>query len=233
MKPIPPLPRAAFLLDLDGTLIDIAPTPASVVVPQSLPPSLAALRSKCGDAVAVVSGRPIAEIDALLGGAPFAVAAEHGAVVRHAPGLKLVSPTLPTVPEAWLQSARSLAERHEGAAVERKTHGFVLHYRAVPDRAEVFHLALQTLMAGSQDFALLPAKMAWEVRPAAVNKGLAVEALMASSPFAGRVPVFVGDDVTDDDGIAAAERLGGVGLKVGKDLPSAQAVRDWIAGLAA
>jgi trehalose 6-phosphate phosphatase len=232
MKPIPPLHEAAFLLDLDGTLIDIAPTPGSVVVPPGLTRDLHALRRACGDALAVVTGRPIAQVDALLGDAPFAVAGEHGAMVRHGPGLPLVQPDLASAPQAWIDGAQALAARHPGAAVERKRHGFVLHYRAVPEMGEVFHLALKALLAERpRDFVLLPAKMAWEVRPAGVDKGSAVAALMASSPFAGRVPVFVGDDVTDEDGMAEAERRGGVGLLVGRDFADALAVRTWISGL--
>jgi trehalose 6-phosphate phosphatase len=232
MKPIPALDRAAFLLDMDGTLIDIAPTPGSVVVPPGLTDSLHALRRACADAVAVVTGRPIDQVDALLGDAPFAVAGEHGAAIRHAPGLPIIAADLPSAPQSWIDSALALAARHPGAAVERKRHGFVLHYRAVPDMAEVFRLAMQTLLADRPtDFVLLAAKMAWEIRPLGVDKGHAVAALMASSPFAGRRPVYVGDDVTDHDGIAAAERLGGVGFLVGRDFSDAAAVRRWLVSL--
>ena len=233
MKPIPPLDRAAFLLDMDGTLIDIAPTPGSVVVPAGLLDTLHTLRTRCADALAVVTGRPIEQVDALLGDAPFAVAGEHGATVRHGPGLSLVSPPLHSAPEAWFVQATALAARHPGAAVERKRHGFVLHYRAVPDLADVFALAMRAFIAERPgDFVLLPAKMAWEIRPAGIDKGRAVAALMASSPFAGRTPIFVGDDVTDEDGIAEAERMGGTGLLVGRDFADAAAVRGWLAGLA-
>jgi trehalose 6-phosphate phosphatase len=186
MKSIPDLHEAAFLLDLDGTLIDIAPTPGSVVVPPGLSDHLRALRRRCADAVAIVTGRPIAQVDALLGDAPFAVAGEHGAMFRHGPGLALLSPPLPSAPETWLAQAEALAARHPGAAVERKQHGFVLHYRAVPEFAEVFQLALKAMLVERPaDFVLLPAKMAWEMRPAGIDKGRAVAALMASSPFAG------------------------------------------------
>ncbi len=234
MKPLPPLATAAFLLDLDGTLIDIAPTPDSVIVPPGVSASLHALRRSCGDAVAIVTGRPIAQVDALLGDAPFAVAGEHGAMIRHGPGRPLVTPPLATVPAAWIAQAEALAARHPGAAVERKRHGFVLHYRAVPDLADAFRLALESLLIERpHDFRLLAAKMAWEVRPEGVDKGAAVAALMANEPFAGRTPVFVGDDVTDEDGMAEAERRGGVGLLVGRDFADAASVRAWLAALTA
>ena len=233
MKPIPDIREAAFLLDMDGTLIDIAPTPDSVVVPPGLTDSLRNLRQRCNDAVAVVTGRPVAQVDALLGDAPFAVAGEHGAVMRHGPGLALVTPDLPSAPQSWIDAAKTLAARHPGASVELKRHGFVLHYRAVPDMADIFQLAMRGLLTERpSEFTLLAAKMAWEIRPVGIDKGHAVAGLMASSPFAGRVPVFVGDDVTDEDGMAEAERRGGVGLLVGRDFQDAAAVRAWIAGLA-
>ena len=230
MKPVPDPREAAYLLDMDGTLIDIAPTPDSVVVPTGLIDSLRALRRRCSDALAVVTGRPIAQVDALLGDAPFAIAGEHGAMFRHGPGLALVTPDLPSAPESWVEQAQALAARHPGAAVERKRHGFVLHYRAVPGMGEVFELAMKRLLAEQpSDFVLLPAKMAWEIRPAGIDKGRAAATLMASSPFAGRIPVFIGDDTTDEDGIAEAERRGGVGLLVGRDFVDAAAVRAWVA----
>jgi trehalose 6-phosphate phosphatase len=235
MKPFPQTPSvllASFLFDMDGTLIDIAATPESVVVPAGLTDSLRALRRACGDAVAVVTGRPIAPVDALLGDAPFAVAGEHGSAIRHAPGMAVITADLASVPEDWVVRAQALAARHPGASVERKRHGFVLHYRAVPEMGEVFRLAMEGLLAERpRDFTLLAAKMAWEIRPVGVDKGRAVAALMASSPFAGRVPVYVGDDVTDEDGIAEARRRGGMGLMVGQDFEDAAAVRAWLATL--
>ena len=231
----PPPQNAAYLLDLDGTLIDIAPTPGAVVVPNSLAANLHALRHRCGNALAVVTGRPVAQVDTLLGDAPYAVAGEHGAAVRHAPGAPVIMLPLPAVPAAWIEAAHALVAPHAGAAFEPKAHGFVLHYRGAPHCAAAFHDALAALLAGADggaDFVVLAAKMAWEIRPRGVDKGSAVRALMAQPPFAGRTPIFVGDDVTDEDGIAAAESLGGVGLRVGTDFADAAAVRTWLAELA-
>ena len=224
---------AAFLLDVDGTLIDIAPTPDSVQVPAGLIDDLRALRRRCGDALALVTGRPIGQVDALLGDAAYAVAGEHGAVFRPGPGEPLISPDLASAPEPWIARADALAARHMGASVERKRHGFVLHYRAVPEMGPVFRLAMQAFLAERpRDFVLLPAKMAWEIRPVGIDKGRAVAAIMARPPFAGRVPIYVGDDVTDEDGVAEARRMGGVGLMVGQDFADAAAVRAWISALA-
>jgi trehalose 6-phosphate phosphatase len=226
--------QPAYLLDLDGTLIDIAPTPGAVVVPPDLITTLRTLRNRFGDAVAIVTGRPVAQVDQLLGNAPYAVAGEHGAALRLAPGQPITMQTLPAVPEAWLARAHALVAAHAGTAYEPKAHGFVLHYRAAPQHGPALREALEALLeAGPRGFALLGAKMACEVRPQGVDKGGAVRALMAQPPFAGRRPVYVGDDVTDEDGIAAACALGGEGLRVGSDFTDAAAVRAWLAGLAA
>ena len=225
--------QAAYLLDLDGTLIDIAPTPGGVVVPAELPGVLRAMRALCGDALAVVTGRPVAQVDALLGDAPYAVAGEHGAAVRHAPGAAVEMLDLPHVPPAWVAAAQALVAPQAGAAFEPKGHGFVLHYRNAPACGEPFREALAGLLAqGGGNFVMLAAKMAWEIRPRGVDKGAAVRALMARAPFAGRVPVFVGDDVTDEDGITAAQAMGGVGLRVGSDFADAAAVRAWLGDIA-
>ncbi len=230
---LPPPGRAAFLLDVDGTLLDIAPTPEAVVVAPGLAADLAGLRERVGGALAVVTGRPIAQIDALLPGVPHAVAGEHGGAIRHAPGEAPRTAALAAIPDAWRETARRIAAAHPGARVEEKQRGVVLHYRAAPEHGPSLHAALLALVAPSGGaFHLLGAKMAWEVRPAGADKGSAVRALMALPPFAGRLPVFVGDDVTDEDGIAAAIALGGVGLRVPEAFGGPEGVRAWIGGLA-
>ncbi len=230
----PPLPRnSALLLDLDGTLLDIAPRPDLVVVPPGLIGSLAGLRRRLDDAVAIVTGRPLEQVDALLGHAAFAVAGEHGAALRHAPEEAVVRPALASAPAAWLDAAARVAAAHPGVLLERKTHGFVLHYRLAPEAGPALRTALEALLAPSGPaFALLPARMAWEVRPRGADKGSAVRALMARAPFAGRAPVFVGDDITDEDGIAAAVALGGIGLRVPEAFGDAAGVRRWLAAKA-
>ena len=230
---LPPPGRAAFLLDLDGTLIDIAPAPDLVVVPADLPPTLRWLRALCGDALAVVTGRPLTQVDQLLGDVPYAVAGEHGTAIRPAPGAAPVWVPLPDPPALWRAEAERLAARHPGVLVESKRHGFVLHYRQAPEAGEALHAALSALVREQADaFHLLAAKMAWEVRPAGTDKGSAVEALMRAAPFAGRLPIFIGDDVTDEDGMRAAEAVGGLGLRVPDLFGDAAGVRRWLARLA-
>lgn len=225
---LPPFSRAALLLDVDGTLIDFAPTPESVVVPPGMLASLHRIRPALGGALGVISGRVIAQVDRLLGEAPHAVAGEHGGAIRHAPGAPVERPALPAPPEAWVETAEQEAAAHPGARVERKARGFVLHYRGAPAAGPGFGAKLRGLVARSPEFELLDGNMAWEVRPRGADKGGAVAALMARAPFAGRLPVFIGDDVTDHDGIRMARAMGGAGLLVADVFADPAGVRAWL-----
>ncbi len=225
---LPPIARAALLLDLDGTLLDIAPTPDAVVVPPGLIASLRAMRARLDGALAVVTGRPVDQVEPLLGDAVPTIAGEHGGAIRHAAGEALERVELPTPPEAWFAAGMRIAAAHPGATLERKVNGFVLHYRAAPAVGPPLGEAMAALVAGSDRFVILPARKAWELRPRGADKGTAVEAVMRRAPFAGRLPVFIGDDVTDEDGIAAARRLGGVGLRVFEAFGDPAGVRAWL-----
>lgn len=228
----PPLDETAFLIDFDGTLVDIAPTPDSVVVPDGLLETLRRLRAACGDALAVVSGRPIEQIDHFLGDIPFAVAGEHGIAIRHRPGGPIERAALPQVPQAWFAEARHLVAAWPGTRLEHKQGGFVLHYRAAPEAGLPLHKAAEAWVRDTNGaFEVQTAKMAWEIRPAGVDKGYAVNVLMECAPFSGRKPIFVGDDVTDEDGIETARRLGGLGLRIPADFPNPAAFRAWLAFL--
>jgi trehalose 6-phosphate phosphatase len=225
----------ALFLDLDGTLLDIAEKPDLVTVPAGLPGDLARLsRGLCG-ALAVVSGRAMSVLDDLL--SPFAGpgAAEHGAVVRHVGG-ELDAVKSNAIPAIWLHTLNRAAEAWKGIVIERKPRSVVVHYRLAPERAA----DVKALVEGLPDldregFAVMAAKMAFEVKPKSSSKGRAVALLMEEAPFAGRIPVFVGDDQTDEAGIDMAQRLGGFGLRVGTVFGNdPAAVRAWIArGVAA
>ncbi len=226
--------RVALLLDFDGTLVDIAPRPDLVIVPDVLRESLLALRERLGGALAVVTGRPLDQIDHFLPGVPFAVAAEHGAVLRRRPDAAPTQVDLPPIPSEWLAAADEAASSHQGVHVERKKTGFVLHYRSAPDAGPTLHTLLNGLIGTDIDrYLVLPAKMAWEIRAHGADKGSAVEALMCDPPFHGRRPVFIGDDVTDQHGIDAANRLGGIGLMVPEAFGEPADVRNWLRRLAA
>ncbi len=226
---LPPPARAALLLDLDGTLLDIAPTPDSVVVPPALLDALRGLTARLNGALAVISGRPVAQVDELLHAIPTAVAGEHGGATRFAPGAELERIPLPSAPAGWLAAAERIAAENPGVLLERKERGFVLHYRAVPALGPRLREALEEIVGASEAFALMQARKAWEIKPRGADKGTAVAALMAHAPFAGRLPIFIGDDVTDEDGMEVARAMGGAGLKVGDAFKDPEAVRAWLA----
>ncbi len=228
MDALPPFAQAALLLDMDGTLLDIAPTPDSVVVAPGLAGTLEQLRDHLAGAVAVVTGRPVAQIDALLPGVLTAVSGEHGGAIRPAPGADLERAPLPELPDALRSAAAALAEPHPGVILEHKARGFVLHYRLAPELGRPLRAALDSLLVPHPALQLIPAHMAWEIRPNGVDKGSAVRELMARAPFAGRIPVFIGDDVTDEDGMRAARHFGGAGLFVPDVFGGAPGVRDWL-----
>ena len=229
----PDLPdNAALLLDLDGTLLDFAPTPDSVIVPPGLIAALLGLRARLGDAVAVVSGRPVAQVDALLCDAAYAVAGEHGAALRPSPGAAVLRPALPAVPADWRIRAGQAVAAHPGALLEDKAHGLVLHFRRAPQAGPDLHQAALNLLDGNHGFTLVAAHMAWEIRPAGIDKGGALAAIMARAPFAGRLPVYLGDDVTDEDAILAARARGGMGLRVAEAFGAPADVRAWLAAQA-
>lgn len=222
-------PATALLLDLDGTLIDFAPTPDAVVVPPGLPATLARLRDRLGGALAIISGRPVEQVDALLPGVAHAVAGEHGGAIRHAPGAPVERASFPPVPEPWLNRARMVVGAHPGTLLERKANGVALHFRKRPTAGPAMRDLADRLAALLPSHAVLQGNMVWEVRPRGLDKGTALRDLMARPPFAGRTPLFVGDDVTDQDAIAAARAAGGTGLLVAEAFGSPQGVRDWLA----
>ncbi len=234
IPPLPALARLALLLDLDGTLLDLAPAPAEVQVPPELPDLLGRLDFRLGGALALVSGRTIEAITALLPGLGVAVAGEHGAALRCRSWLPIERAPLPELPGRWREAARGLAAAYPGLFLEEKPHGLVLHFRCAEGAGPALGTALEGLLAASgEPFVLVPAAMAWEIRPRGVDKGTAVHALLARRPFAGRLPVFVGDDVTDEDGMRAARDLGGFGLRVAPTFGDAAGVRGWLGRLAA
>jgi trehalose 6-phosphate phosphatase len=233
LSALPPA-RSALLLDMDGTLLDIAPTPDLVRVAPGLAEALCKLRDAMGGALAVVTGRPIEQVDGLFANVPYAVAGEHGGAIRHAPGTEVVRLSLPSPPVEWVLEAARIADAHPGALLEQKQRGFVLHYRAVPALGPALREAALALIAPLADqFQLMEALMAWEVRPRGADKGSAVTTLMTEAPFAGRQPIFIGDDVTDEDGMRAARALGGAGLRVDEWFGGPADVRAWLARAAA
>jgi len=207
-------PACALFLDFDGTLVDIAPEPGAVMVPSNLVPTLGALHRYLGGAVAVVSGRPIAEIDQFLAPLRLPAAGVHGAERRGADGTLV---RMPPPPLQWVEeAARALAAEDPRLLLEHKSTSVALHYRQAPEREAQCLQAMQAAVERSAGLALLRGKMVVEAKPAGATKGGAIEAFLREPPFVGRIPVFVGDDVTDEAGFSAVQRLGGLGVKVGE-----------------
>lgn len=231
--PLEALPaQAALLLDLDGTLLDIAATPDAVRVPPGLAETLSRLRARLGEALAVVTGRPVEQVDALLPGIPYAVAGEHGGAVRFAPDDPVERAPLPPLPRAWQEEAAMLVAAYPGTLLEAKARGFAVHYRLAPHAGPALERGLRALLGAQETHRLLPAHMAFEVKPRGADKGTAVASLLARPPFAGRVPVYVGDDVTDEDAIREVQARGGLGLRVAEAFGDPAGVRAWLARLA-
>ena len=208
----------ALFLDFDGCIVDTAPTPEAVDVPDCLPSLLVALREALGGAVAIVSGRPIEQIDGFLGTAVPAVAGLHGLERRTADGA-IIRPPLPRddlhVVRALLEA---FAAKHPGVLVEDKTYTVALHYRLAPslrdDCRDVVNAALKDIPQGWQ---VVEGKFVFEIRPREHTKGTAIEAFMGEAPFLGRTPVFCGDDITDEDGFEVVNARGGVSIRVGNN----------------
>ena len=206
--------RSALFLDFDGTLADIAQQPELVAVPHDLIDLLARLSGQLDGALAIVSGRALGDIDRFLSPLILPVAAEHGAVQRLAGHgtRQLASPNLGDVERVAL----ALALQHEGLRVEIKSAAVALHYRHAPHLEAVCLQAMAEVVKRTPGVDLLQGKFVFEIKPAGVSKGTAIRSFMGSSPFIGRVPLFAGDDTTDEAGFAVVQAMGGEGIKVGE-----------------
>ena len=216
-----PLPEPcldwALFLDFDGCIVDIAPTPEAVHVPDHLPSLLIALREALGGAVAIVSGRPIEQIDSFLGTSVPAVAGLHGLERRKAYG-GIVRPPLPRSDLRVVRaSLEAFAAAHPGVLVEDKKHTVALHYRLSPSlRDHCRDIVNAALNHAPQGWQVVEGKCVFEIRPCGATKGTAIDAFMGEAPFLGRTPVFCGDDITDEDGFGVANARGGVSIRVGE-----------------
>jgi trehalose 6-phosphate phosphatase len=214
---------AALFLDLDGTLAAIAARPRDVGPLASRNALIRALGERLSGRLAVVSGRTIEEIDRILDGAAPAAAGVHGLERRRGDGSLIraqPSRDLPSVRAAL----EALAAAWPGVLVEDKGLGVAIHYRGAPQTGpEIVHAA-SVLAAGSGLHLQLGDHVA-ELRTVGQNKGEALRAFMAEPPFAGARPIFVGDDLTDEDGFTAARALGGFGVLVGAVRPTAASRR--------
>ncbi len=215
-------PRCALFLDFDGTLVELAEHPQAIIVPDGLVRTLGRMHDLLDGAVAVISGRPIAQIDHFLQPLVLGVAGVHGAERRRADGSLACLETPPL--DRAQDAAQALQRAHEALVVEIKRGSVALHFRQAPDLEAVCVAAMEDAVEHSPGLTLLHGKMVVEAKASHASKGRAIEAFLAEPPFAGRKPVFIGDDVTDEAGFAAVQRLGGMGVKVGEG-PSAASHR--------
>ena len=225
----------ALFLDIDGTLLDLAPTPDSIVVPETLPADIDRLAKKLGGALALVTGRALLYADDLFKPFQFPIAGLHGAELRTDP--RETAPQPERLLEGPAMRLAALLEDDPAAWLEDKGAAIAVHFRGAPHRGPQLEQLLREAVEGCP-VEIIAGKCVFEARPHGVDKGAAVRSLMLRPPFQGRRPVYVGDDVTDEDGIRAAQALGGLGIKVGAGDSVAQwrlenpaAVRQWLASI--
>ena len=229
----------ALFLDVDGTLVDFEARPEHVRATAGLVELLRAVSGRLDGALALISGRPLADLDRIFAPwRPFA-AGVHGVEVRGPDGVREHRPD-PAALRLLRGGCDVIAAEHPGVWVEDKGVGVALHYRQAPEaEAAVLAAASALQEQTAPHFALQPGHLVAELRPAGWDKGSAVDELLTQPPFAGHVPLVVGDDLTDEHAFAAANRHGGFGVVVGQRsdtvarhrLDDPAAVRGWLAGL--
>jgi trehalose 6-phosphate phosphatase len=209
----------AFFLDVDGTLIDIAPTPASARATPETIGLLERLNLRFGGAVALVSGRPIAGIDQIFDPLKLAAAGLHGIERRNSHGKFIRSAVRHQAIDEARAALTGIEHGLPGVLVEDKGDTIAIHYRLAPQYEEaVMTEARKIVLRAEGGLELLPGKMLAELRPPGPNKGNAVADFMAEPPFEGRKPIFIGDDTTDEDGFSAVNKLGGYSIRIGHEL---------------
>ena len=230
----------ALFLDVDGTLLEIAPTPQAVTVDARLVALIRELDRASGGAVALISGRTIADLDALFRPLRLPVAGVHGLERRSALG-RLTRPEIQPAKIARLRhDLRNFADSLGRGLFEDKEYAFALHFRQAPHLEPQIRAGLtQIIDAATPAFELLEGDCVIEIKASETNKGGAIDAFMRETPFAGRTPIFIGNDTTDIDGFAVVQRLKGIAIGVGErvstdwHLDDPAAVREWLERLRA
>jgi len=234
-KPEPPALNPigdALFLDFDGCLVEIAPTPDAIKVPDDLPRVLQDLAARLNGALAIVSGRSLHELETFLKGFDGPMVGSHGAEARG------MTAPMAHQPAGLSELQNEMADfaSQSGLLYEHKSHGGAVHFRSDPAQQPQVEAFAQALAQRFGDFAVQPAKMAVELRPAGFSKDGALAALSNLPEFSARRPVYAGDDTTDEPALAWAEAQGGFGVKIGKgdsvarfrlDAPSR--LRAWLA----
>jgi trehalose 6-phosphate phosphatase len=232
--------RTALLLDVDGTLLDIAATPDGVVVPATLASTLRDLLGQSGGAVALVSGRTIDTLDRLFAPLKLPAIGGHGAEMRLSGDGPVVKSHPPLLSDSLRRRLHALADIDPRVLVEDKNHSIAVHYRLAPQQGTFLNKEVAGIVAAdpTDHVEVLFGKAVVEIKPKQFNKGTAVTALMTHPPFAGRTPLFIGDDTTDESVLAILPNLAGAGYSVGRAMLGAEgtfespaAVRSWLVSL--
>jgi trehalose 6-phosphate phosphatase len=241
---IPSLPHDlhefAILLDVDGTILDLAPTPREVWVPKELREVLTQLSERTGGATAFVSGRPISELDLIFTPLQLPAVGGHGAEMRVRAGAVPGRPRIPPLESSIKRKFAEIAEAGPGIIIEDKGYSLALHYRLAPDKEDIVLKAVAAICAGlpATSIELLPGKSMVEIKQVGFNKASGVRELMTYPPFAGRRPLFIGDDVTDETVFAMLPEINGLPIVVGRRVPGVEhcfdnpaEVRRWLGRL--
>ena len=237
---VPDLSKCALLLDIDGTILDLAPAPQEVWVPAELRDTLARLEDLTGGALALVSGRSLHDIDLIFSPLQLAAVGGHGAELRAVPGGEAITRSRELNPILKRKLA-TLTEFGPGILVEDNGYSLALHYRLAPDRGDALRAAIENICATAPrgSIEILPGKLVFEIKMAGINKAGAVRELMKYPPFKGRNPIFIGDDTTDEPVFPILSQFGGLGFSVGRVVADVdghferpESVRSWLARIA-
>jgi len=235
------LRRIAILLDVDGTILDIARTPQEVQVPETLRRTLAAVSDRVGGALALVSGRPLADLDVIFAPLRLPAIGGHGAEIRPVAEGGTIKRRAAALDAELKQQLTQIAARHPGVSIEDKGYSIALHYRLAPQEGPplVREVSQACEPWVGRSIELLAGKAVIEIKTAGFNKGTAVRELMTLPPFAGRAPIYIGDDKTDEDAFLVVPEFGGHAISVGRRVvgieehfDSPADVRQWLERLA-
>src|SRR3954469_2607827 len=215
---VPHLSECALLLDIDGTLLDLAPTPREVWVPPDLARSLPRLLARTSGALALVSGRSINDIDLIFAPLQFPVVGGHGAEMRLSGDNESVASGAPPMDKELKRRLAAIAKLSPGILLEDKGYALALHYRLAPHAEKSIYDAVSAIRADlpNAPIEVLPGKSVCEIKHAGFTKATGVIELVTHAPFKGRRPIFIGDDVTDESVFAIMPGMNGLAFSVGR-----------------